>query len=442
MRHQDYHIFSLEIRDVLAGLSRKPVAFLAIVVMLTLALGANILAFGLVYGYDLRPLPYHHAGRLVAVREIAPKVGMTAPLVSPRIYHKVETTLGSVQRAGLWESRGAVVDRIDGRPRRIWVAGVTPSFTHALGVRPMLGSGLSAASGQADGPHQGLISWKFWQSAYSGRADAIGRVITVKGVAYRIVGVMPEHFQFQSRVDLYQSMPAPIAGMEQYNINYLMPVLLKPGISIRQFDQQLHGILINLERTMPPAQAAAARAAGLRIDALSMRAALLSGSRIGLMPKLVLASSLFLLVLAVANAANLTLVRQQQQMAQYRLRRVLGGSRLAIVRLVGIEMALIFLASGVLGSMIGYGLLRSLAADGTVFGGTPPTLASGWPVYAFGWGLDFIAVLLIAAIPVAQIYAQPLAGVIGQSARSTLSRAAKRYQRGLTILQVGLVSRY
>ena len=310
------------------GLIRKPFYPIATIIMLALAIGANETAFGIFYGYDLKPLPYAHPSRLVMVRQMSPRTGLNFPMTAPATYRKLRAALPSIADAGLWTYGGSVPARIDGKPRAVHAVSVTPSFFSTLGVRPALGRLPSPASGHKGGPKQAMISYRFWQSAYGGNAGAVGQEISFDGGHYRIVGVLPRSFGFMTPADLWASFVLPRTGEQARNVNDFMPVELAPGVSLGQFNAALHRVLHQEEAQATPERAARMRAEQERLDARPIRQVILANSDIGDIPVLLQGAALFLLLLAVVNAGNLALVRHRSRLHElHRAERVLDAPR-------------------------------------------------------------------------------------------------------------------
>ncbi|MCF3947954.1 ABC transporter permease [Acidiphilium iwatense] len=423
------------------GLIRKPFYPIATIIMLVLAIGANAAAFGIFYGYDLKPLPYAHPSRLVLVREMIPRSGLNFAMTSPDTYRKLRAALPSIADAGLWTFGGSVAARIDGKPRAVHAVSVTPSFFSTLGVRPALGWLPSLASGHKGGPKQAMISYRFWQSAYSGDAGAIGKRVSFNGAHYRIVGVLPRSFGFMNPTDLWASFVLPRTGEQASNIDDFMPAELAPGVSLGQFNANLHRFLHEEEREATPERAAKMRAERRRLDARPIRQVLLlANSDIGDIPILLQGAALFLLLLAVINAANLALVRHRSRMHELALRRALGGSRLDLLRLFLLEQVPILLAIGIGGSLLGWLVLRTLASYRTVFDAPPFDIATGWPVFGFAWLLALLSSVAIAAVPLWQTSSVRIRAVLGQGSKATLTPATRRIQNALGAVQIALAA--
>jgi predicted permease len=427
-----------DVANAWRGLWRAPFYPIVALAMIGLAAGANMTAFGLFYGYQLKPLPYAAPSHIALISLQNPRVNSDDPVASPEVYQAVTAILPAGADAGLWFYTGSGTAEIGNVSVAIDAAQVTPSFFSTLGVRPMLGRLPSALSGTPNGPHEAVISEQFWKQAYGGRADIIGQHIAIKNLSEEIVGVLPAGFSFVSKIDLWAAFSPPTTGRAFTNKNVFVPLRLPPGQSISSFNVQLALVLNTIEQREAPDDAARTRQNGVRLVALPIRQALLGMEQFGALPEILQGMSLLLLVLAVANAGNLALVRNRGKLPEFALQRILGAGRLGLLRLFLLEHLPIFLAAGIVGSAFGWAALRRLGGFGSTFDNPPFSIDTGWPVYAVCWGSAAVATALISLAPAIQIARQRLGDRLEQGNRATLSPAARRTQNVLGALQVAL----
>src|SRR5450759_2573513 len=82
--------------------------------------------------------------------------------------------------------------RPDGTVDTIPSAVITANFLPMLGVRPVLGRGFAREEERPDGQAAvAMISQALWQRTYGGRADVLGRTVSLDGRPLIIVGVTP-----------------------------------------------------------------------------------------------------------------------------------------------------------------------------------------------------------------------------------------------------------
>jgi putative ABC transport system permease protein len=175
---------------------RRQPGFVAVAILtLALGIGANTAIFSVVHAVLLRPLPYQHPERLVAVWnrwDGRP----TAPLSEPEYLDYSEQSQ-SMTLAG--SSTGAVnVGATGGDPERVTSASVTVNALDVLGVGPTLGRGFRTEDGEIGGPRVAILSDRFWRRRFAAERGAVGRMVSIDGLPAEIVGVMPRGSRFRS----------------------------------------------------------------------------------------------------------------------------------------------------------------------------------------------------------------------------------------------------
>lgn len=176
-----------DLRSALRQLSHCPGFTTVIVLTLALGIGANTAIFSFFHGILLRPLPYHEADRVVAlkqhVRELQPQL---------RSLQEVTTyTLDSATITGR------------GNPTLTTPAVVLPNFFSVLGANALLGRTFSASDPSLAHGRLATGSHDYWQAHLGGDPDILGQTLTANGVAFTVVGVMPPDFDFPREAQLW-----------------------------------------------------------------------------------------------------------------------------------------------------------------------------------------------------------------------------------------------
>ncbi len=73
---------------------------------------------------------------------------------------------------------------------------VSANFLSLLGVDPALGRHFLTEENQPDRSHVAILSYGLWQRRFGGDPQLIGQEVTLDGLNYTVVGVMPPGFQF------------------------------------------------------------------------------------------------------------------------------------------------------------------------------------------------------------------------------------------------------
>jgi predicted permease len=203
----------------------KHPGFTAVAVLtLALGIGANTAIFTLINALVLRSLHVPEPERLVRVAAV--DAAFRDEGFSYGFYQRLSerapahTTLAAAQR---WVSKRELTAAGFGQmePEPITAQAVSGSFFPVLGVSAIVGRSLAPADDRADVPQPVVVlSHAFWQRRFGTDPAVIGRVIQLDGVAFTIVGVMPEGFsgiEVDGRADVWwpvQMIPQ-VDGLER-----------------------------------------------------------------------------------------------------------------------------------------------------------------------------------------------------------------------------------
>ena len=179
-----------DLRYSFRGLARNP-AFAGVVIMLlAVGIGANTLIFTAVDVLLLRPLQVKNPEQLVRLVTIRPNNyidPMFGYLYCRLLRERVKTF--SVFAAGGLEMSFQSGDQVEN------VAGqfVSGNYYRTLGINAFLGRLTTDADEEAS-PYPVVLSYGFWQRAFGGRSDVLGRSIRLRGFPFTVVGVLPRGF--------------------------------------------------------------------------------------------------------------------------------------------------------------------------------------------------------------------------------------------------------
>src|SRR5208282_6804309 len=175
-----------------ARMLAKSPAFTAVAILtLALAIGANTALFSIVNGVLLNPLPYPQPDQLVTLHESKPNFN-TGSISYPNFldWQKDNHTLSSmaVSRAYSFSLTGL------GPAEQAQAQLVTSDFFPILGVKPAAGRACAPADDQIGAAPVALISAGFWKRKFGSAPDVVGKSLTLDGMQYTIVGVIPADF--------------------------------------------------------------------------------------------------------------------------------------------------------------------------------------------------------------------------------------------------------
>ena len=173
---------------------RKNPGFTAVALFtLALGLGASTAIFSVVDAVLLRPLPYPNPQQIIRLWEQAPD-GHRMSLADPN-FEDFRAQNHTLSGLALYNDGPESVSG-GSEPARIDVAGVTQDFFTALGVEPFRGRPFAADEQVFHGAPAMIVSYGYWQQFLGSATDLSHVRLTMDGVVYPVIGVMPRRFSF------------------------------------------------------------------------------------------------------------------------------------------------------------------------------------------------------------------------------------------------------
>jgi predicted permease len=416
------------LRYTLRQVLRNPGFFAVAVAALALGIGANTAIFSAVEAVLLRPLPYAQPDRLVMVWEDASYIGFALNTPAPANYvdwkaqNKVFTDMVATRYTGAALTGDGVPEQLSGRK-------TTPNFFDVLGVQPVLGQPFTAEEDKTNAK-VAVISYGVWQRRYGGDASIIGRGIMLDGIKTTVVGVMPRNFFFHERdVDYWIPMAFTPEGWARRQSHFLTVVArLKPSVTLQLAQKDMERVAAQLQRQYPENAQLGATVVAIQKD-------FAGDARSGLWVLQV--ASVFVLLIACSNLANLLLARSTARRREIAVRIALGATRGQIAGQLLTESLLLSIAGGALGLAIGQTCWN-------VFGGLVPAQVGesgfqfNWRMVLFTAGISIAAGVLFGCAPALRAADVPLQETLKEGGRTGESRAGLRLRDGLVVGQFAL----
>jgi predicted permease len=334
-----------DLRYAFRQLTKSP-GFAAIAILtLALGIGACTAIFSLVDTVLLRPLPYPQADRIMVVRQKF-KGQQDIPFSWPNFQdarrdNRSFEALAVTQRGQYTISGRGVAEKVSGSL-------VSSDFFRVLDVPMIVGRPFTAKEDQVGGDKVVVIRASLWQRKLGGKTDAVGQSLTIDGVSYTVVGVLPDDVITPSLSEFWLPI-TPFSTDASWQKRGNQPGLFAYGrlaknITVKQAQADLRAIGQRLEAQYPYENAETSLSVTPLLDAL------VSNYRQALW--MLLGAVGLLLAIACANVGSLQLSRTLARTQEFSIRAALGSSRAQLCRQLLVENSVVFLLGGGLGILL------------------------------------------------------------------------------------------
>jgi putative ABC transport system permease protein len=441
-RLQDYWNDSLQdARYTFRTLRRDP-GFAAIsILILALAIGANIAVFSVVNRLLLRPLPFPDSQQLVWIAPPPSACGLSCATYSADAYEEFRD-LSRVYQGVTGYMAFTTPDnlRLTGRgePQPATSFEVIGNFFQVLGVQPAMGRLFTAE--ESRGPHPVvLLANAYWRRQFNSDPNIVGKAIELNGSPITIVGVLPESFDFGAvfspgaKVDLF----TPLDLNLERNWGNIVTFLgrLKPGVTVDQALDDANRVTPDIYFNVKyPETKGRYKDSLIPVPLKDYVTGKLRRSLIALW-----CAVGAILLIAGVNLSNLLLARAVARAKEFAVRGALGASRGRIVRQLLMESLVLSSAGAALGLGLAGTLIAWLAHQGAV--ALPLLTTLSIDGQAVAWTI-FIAVLtatIFGLIPGLRIASGNLQEMLKDSGPGAgQGRKHERVRAALVILEVAL----
>jgi predicted permease len=394
---------------------------------LALGIGASTAIFSVVEGVILSPLAYRDPDRLVMVWQRNPE-GHRISLSLPDFEEWQRHDAGFQQIAGArWYPFNLTNP---GTPEHIAGYQVSSGFFKLLGAQLYLGREFLPEEDRPAGPRVAIINDRLWKDRFSSSPQAIGKSITLDGVNYTIIGVLPPDFRFVGDIDVYIPLEQ---GDPMFNDRRFPGVLciarLKAGVSIDQAQSQISALQHSLNDQFP------ATDKGLSTDVVPLKP-LIIGDVEGML-LLIMGAVGIVMLITCANVASLLLARSTRRAQEFALRSALGASNGRLVRQLITESLPLVMAGGILGVAVAKFGLHLLLAMG--IGNLPRSenIGLNGTVLLFMLIITILVGVLFGLAPAFKSLTFDLQGGLKQGSRGNTT-AYQYAQKNLVVLQMAL----
>ena len=408
-------------------------AFIAIL-MLALGICANVAIFSFVDAVLMKPLPYRAPARLVGLYE-SNALGSQYHLSYPD-YLDWKNLNRVFESLDVYEADGFILNTPTGAERAEGVR-VSDGFFRTLGVTPFLGRDFRAGEDLASAPDTVLLSYAAWQRRYGGRADVIGKAVTLDGVPNTIIGVLPRDFHFSpgEPADFWATLHTKGQPLTCRGCHNLFGIArLRDGISLSTGVAAMKSIAAQLELQHPDSNRSRSATVILLPEVIvgDVRPILL----------VLLGGAALLLLIVCVNVCSLLLVRSENRKRETAIRTALGASSARLIFQSVTEGMLLSFAGSILGVALAYQAMRFVIRliPANMMASMPYLQGVGLHlrVGLFALALTLFAGLLFSLAPILRLPRLQILEGLAEGGRGSAGTVWRRFGKHLVVIELAL----
>lgn len=415
----------LDARHGLRSLIKSPGYTIVAVLTLGLGIGANTAMFSVVNGVLLQPLPYEAPNRLLEVWETDPQgrgFGFSPPNFvdyreETRLFHDIVAYLNT-----------SFTLTASDEPERLQGMRVSAGFFTLLGSSIAHGRTFVPEDDVAGADPVVILSHGFWRRRFGGDDRVLGQTITLDGIPRVVVGITRPSFTFQSaRVDLWTPFAFSESDLTGRGRHFLYALArLNDGVELETALVELQAVANRLAEAYPDTNT------GWGIEAVPLLR--MTVGRVQKPLLTILGAVGFVLLIACANVAHLSLARAEERGREMAVRSALGAARTRLLRLLLIESAMLGVTGGIAGLAMAFIGVRLLM---TVIGSELPRAAEvciDGTVLTFTVAVALVAGFAVGMVPALQGIRLDMQAALKDGARQARERVGKRRIRSVLVV--------
>ena len=394
--------FVRDLRVAAHSLIRTPGLAIAVILTLSLGIGANAAIFTLVRGVLLKPLVNRDEDRLIYIRQSAAGIGEANAAFSVPELQDLRASVQTVSAFGDFSTMDFTMIGL-GEPRSIRGGVVGGTYFDVMGLHPVLGRLIGP---QDDGPQAAgvvVLTYRFWTTALHKDPSVLGKTVRLGSIGDRsatVIGVLEPCVPYPQDTEIIANVVTSphhlSATMVTGRIHRMTELFgrLAPGAAVDQARAELRSAYSAMKKDHPEAYA---QEGDFQIGVKLLRDQITSGARTVLL--VLLAASGLVFIIACSNVANLILARTVRREGELAVRVALGASTGALRRMLLAESLLLCGAGAALGVLSAQPMVAILARYASRFSVRALDFRVDSSLLWVGAALAIVAAVILAFVP-------------------------------------------
>ncbi|MBV9500635.1 MAG: ABC transporter permease [Acidobacteriaceae bacterium] len=390
-------------------LLRTP-GFTAVAVLaLALGIGANTAIYSVVNAVLLRPLGYKDANRLVTILNDGTDPVAPANYIDWRDQSRSFEVMGAAE---YWSPNLTDSDPSQSNPpEHLYGLQVTQNLLPMLGIDPALGRIFIPGEDRKGSEHEVVLSDRLWARRSNRDPNILGKMITLNGHGYTVIGIMPPEFKFPPFWATRAELWVPLAlgdSLHDRDVNTLRVFArVKRDVTLGQARADIATITGRLEREYP----------GTNRDVVVTP---LKENVVGKIetPLLMMLGAVgFILLIACANVAHMLLARISDRQKEIAVRTVLGAGRTRVISQFLTESLLLAALGALAGLLLALWGTKVLVKLSPAYIPRVETVAIDAHVLLFLLGVTLLTAIVFGLAPAMHATAGDLNGALKEGGR-------------------------
>ena len=413
--------------------------FATAVVTLGLAIGAITAIFSVVWAVLLEPWSIAQPDRIVICWQASPSRNQSVVEVTYADYLAWSTENRTFTKtAAVGSSTWPAVLETDTGSVRLAATGVSSSFFDLLGVPPALGVEPGPDADVPNAGHVAMLSHRTWVARFGADRAIVGKFVQLDGQPYRVVGVMPQAFDFPQGTDIWlpvvqilrdSSSKWKTDALKDVGVLFVLG-RLRDGVTSQVAEEDL--VRVDVARVSNRAPSPAPP----RVVATALTEYLLGPTRRALW--WLFAAGAALIAIACANVSALMLARAARRQRDAVTRLVLGATHWQLARLFVIEAFILTIAGSLVATLVAGWLVASVVALAPADLPRLGNVAIDGRPLAFAGAVSLVAAVASALGPIVHGWTINVAAALRDLAPGVVSGGWHRTRSRLVIVQVAV----